>query len=78
MQEVTSKKNQEHYWADRTQTYEYTSVTKFAARFRSFRVGLRLADELCVNYDKDKMQKGALVFKKDLVFKQELLKTIFG
>lgn len=78
MQEVISKKNQEHYWADRTQTYEYTSVTKFAARFRSFHVGLRLADELCVKYDKDKMQKGALVFKKDLVFKQELLKTIFG
>ncbi|KAK1375989.1 hypothetical protein POM88_032182 [Heracleum sosnowskyi] len=30
LQEVTSKKNQEHYWADRTQTYEYISVTEFA------------------------------------------------
>ncbi|KAL8113811.1 hypothetical protein AgCh_020921 [Apium graveolens] len=77
LQEVTSKKNQEHYWADRTQTYEYTSVAEFAARFRSFHIGLRLAEELCVKYDKDQMQKGALVFKKDMVFKQDLLKTIF-
>lgn len=38
---------------------------------------MRLADELSLKYDKDKMQKGALVFKKDMVFKQELLKTIF-
>ncbi|KAL1829234.1 hypothetical protein ACET3Z_007646 [Daucus carota] len=78
LQEVTSKKNQEHYWADRTQTYKYISVVEFAARFESFHVGLRLADELCVKYDKDRMQKGALVFKKDLVSQKELLKTIFG
>lgn len=76
--QVTSKKNQEHYWADRTQIYEYISVTEFADRFKCFHVGLRLADELRVKYKKNKRKKGALVFKKEVVSKKELLKTIFS
>ncbi|KAI7727852.1 hypothetical protein M8C21_031340, partial [Ambrosia artemisiifolia] len=46
LQEVTSKKDQEQYWADRTKPYRYISVTEFTKRFQRFHVGLRLENEL--------------------------------
>uniref|UniRef100_A0A5B6YTB6 Putative Pleiotropic drug resistance protein 12 n=1 Tax=Davidia involucrata TaxID=16924 RepID=A0A5B6YTB6_DAVIN len=77
LQEVTSRKDQEQYWADRSKPYEYISVTQFAKRFKRFHVGLRLENELSVNYDKAQSHKAALVFKKYSVPTKELLKTSF-
>ncbi|KAL8224639.1 hypothetical protein R6Q59_000269 [Mikania micrantha] len=75
LQEVTSKKDQEQYWADRTKPYRYISVTEFTKRFERFHVGLRLENELSVPYDKSRSHKAALVFKKFLVSKRDLLKA---
>ncbi|KAJ9568576.1 hypothetical protein OSB04_004542 [Centaurea solstitialis] len=75
LQEVTSKKDQEQYWADRDRPYRYTPVSEFAQRFKRFRVGEKLAEELSVPYDKSQSHKAALVFKEFLVSKRELLKA---
>ncbi|PWA46848.1 plant PDR ABC transporter associated [Artemisia annua] len=75
LQEVTSKKDQEQYWADRNRPYRYVPVSEFAQRFKSFHVGEKLQHELSVPYDKSQSHKAALVTKKFLVPKMELLKA---
>ncbi|XP_024970012.1 ABC transporter G family member 35-like [Cynara cardunculus var. scolymus] len=75
LQEVTSKKDQEQYWADRSRPYRYIPVSEFSQRFKRFHVGEKMASELAVPYDKNQSHKAALVFKKYLVPKMELLKA---
>nr|XP_043617466.1 ABC transporter G family member 29-like [Erigeron canadensis] len=75
LQEVTSKKDQEQYWADRNRAYRYVTVNEFCQRFRSFHVGEKLKKELAVPYDKNQSHKAALVTQKFLVPKMELLKA---
>ncbi|KAA8541752.1 hypothetical protein F0562_022904 [Nyssa sinensis] len=77
LQEVTSRKDQEQYWTDRSKPYRYIRVTEFVKRFKRFHVGLRLENELSVPYDKSRNHKAALVFKKYSVPKKELLKASF-
>lgn len=74
---MTSRKDQEQYWADRSKPYRYIPVNEFAKRFKRFHVGLRLENELSVPYDKARSHKAALVFKKYSVPKSELLKANF-
>ncbi|KAK2971133.1 hypothetical protein RJ640_008557 [Escallonia rubra] len=71
------QEDQEQYWADRRKPYKYISVTEFAKRFKRFHVGLRLENELSVPYDKARSHQAALVFKKYLVPKMELLKASY-
>ncbi|CAA7402812.1 unnamed protein product [Spirodela intermedia] len=78
LQEVTSKKDQEQYWADKRKPYRYVSVSEFAARFKRFHVGLRLENELSMPYDKSRSHRAALVFTKYSVPNWELLRTSFG
>ncbi|XP_071711640.1 ABC transporter G family member 35-like [Rutidosis leptorrhynchoides] len=75
LQEVTSKKDQEQYWVDRSRPYRYIPVSEFSQRFKSFHVGEKMQNELAVPYDKAQSHKAALVFKKFLVPKMELLKA---
>ncbi|KAI3671594.1 hypothetical protein L1987_87333 [Smallanthus sonchifolius] len=75
LQEVTSRKDQEQYWADRNRAYRYIPVSEFSQRFKSFHVGQKLQHELSVPYDKNQSHKAALVYKKYLVPKMELLKA---
>ncbi|XP_031255754.1 ABC transporter G family member 29-like [Pistacia vera] len=75
LQEVTSRKDQEQYWADRSKPYRYISVTEFANRFKRFHIGMHLENELSVPFDKSRGHKAALVFDKYSVPKMELLKT---
>lgn len=77
LQEVTSRKDQEQYWADRTKPHRYIPVSEFAKRFKRFHVGLRLENELSVPYDKSRSHNAALVFKKYSVPTMELLKANF-
>ncbi|XP_073041840.1 ABC transporter G family member 36-like [Primulina eburnea] len=77
LQEVTSKRDQEQYWADRSQPYHHISVGEFAKRFKRFHAGLRLENELSVPYDRNQSHKAALVFKKYSIPKRELLKANF-
>ncbi|KAJ8773482.1 hypothetical protein K2173_004312 [Erythroxylum novogranatense] len=75
LQEVTSRKDQEQYWADRTKPYTYISVPEFAQKFKRFHVGMRLENELSVPFDKSQSHKAALVFDKYSVPTMELLKA---
>ncbi|KAK4482015.1 hypothetical protein RD792_012931 [Penstemon davidsonii] len=77
LQEVTSRKDQEQYWADRSKQYRYITVSEFAKLFKRFHVGLRLENELSVPYDKTQSHKAALEFKKYSVPKMKLLKANF-
>ncbi|GMN37142.1 hypothetical protein TIFTF001_006571 [Ficus carica] len=77
LQEVTSRKDQEQYWADRSKPYRYVPVSEFVNRFKRFHVGMRLENELSVPYDKAQSHKAALVFSKYSVPKMELLKACF-
>lgn len=75
--QVTSKKDQEQYWADRTKPYRYVSVAEFAQKFKRFHVGMRLDNELSIPFDKSRGHKAAIVFKKYSVSNTELLKACF-
>ena len=73
--QVTSKKDQEQYWADRNAPYSFVSAKTFAEAFQSFHVGTQLGDELSVRFDKTKSHPAALSTKKYGVSKMELLKA---
>lgn len=73
--QVTSKKDQEQYWSDRTKPYRYIPVSEFASRFKRFHVGMRIENELSVPYDKSLVHRAALVFKRFSVSKTELFKA---
>ncbi|KAF3450694.1 hypothetical protein FNV43_RR06783 [Rhamnella rubrinervis] len=77
LQEVTSRKDQEQYWADKNRPYRYVPVSEFANRFKQFHVGMRLENELSVPFDKSRAHKAALVFTKYAVPKMELFKACF-
>ena len=73
--QVTSRKDQAQYWADRNKPYRYIPVNEFVQRFKQFYVGERLYKEISIPYDKSQSHPAALVFKKYLVSKRELLKA---
>ncbi|CAI9114209.1 OLC1v1014873C1 [Oldenlandia corymbosa var. corymbosa] len=77
LQEVTSKKDQEQYWSDRSRPYRYVPVSEFAMRYKNFHVGQQIESELSVPYDKARSHKAALVFKKYTVPMRELVKANF-
>lgn len=77
LQEVTSKKDQEQYWADKQMPYRYISVSEFAQMFKRFHVGLQLENHLSVPFDKNRSHQAALVFSKHSVSTRELLKASF-
>ncbi|XP_070661681.1 ABC transporter G family member 29-like [Malus domestica] len=77
LQEVTSRKDQEQYWADRNKPYRHISVTEFANRFKRFHVGLCLQNELSTPYNKARGHGAALVFTRYSISKMDLLKACF-
>nr|CAB3468176.1 unnamed protein product [Digitaria exilis] len=77
LQEVTSRKDQEQYWADKQRPYRYISVPEFAQRFKRFHVGLQLENHLSLPFDKSRCHQAALVFSKQSVSTTELLKASF-
>ncbi|XP_071718388.1 ABC transporter G family member 29-like [Rutidosis leptorrhynchoides] len=77
LQEVISRKDQEQYWADKSKSYTYVSVSQFKDHFERFHVGHELQKELLVPYNKNESNKSALVFKNYLVLKKDLFKASF-
>ncbi|XP_027181577.1 pleiotropic drug resistance protein 1-like isoform X1 [Coffea eugenioides] len=75
LQEVTSKKDQEQYWAQRDEPYNFISSREFSEAFQSFHVGRKLGDELAIPFDKAKGHPAALTTKRYGVSKKELLKA---
>ncbi|KAH7845345.1 hypothetical protein Vadar_000884 [Vaccinium darrowii] len=78
LQEVTSRKDQEQYWARRDEPYGFVTVKEFAEAFASFHVGRKLGDELSIPFDKAKSHPAALTTKKYGVGKKELLKALIS
>ncbi|KAM4100329.1 hypothetical protein ACB094_05G060000 [Castanea mollissima] len=75
LQEVTSRKDQEQYWALKDEPYSFVTVQDFAKAFQSFHVGRGLGDEIVVPYNKRESHKAALTTKKYGVSKRQLLKA---
>ncbi|KAG5551933.1 hypothetical protein RHGRI_010140 [Rhododendron griersonianum] len=72
---VTSRKDQEQYWANKDEPYSYVHVKEFAEAFQSFHAGQKLGDKLAVPFDKAKGHPAALTTEKYGVSKKELLKA---
>ncbi|XP_039051271.1 pleiotropic drug resistance protein 1-like isoform X2 [Hibiscus syriacus] len=75
LQEVTSRKDQEQYWARTDEPYSFISVKELAEAFQSFHIGQKLGDDLAVPFDKSKSHPAALTKEKYGVSKKELLKA---
>ncbi|GAA0140844.1 ATP-binding cassette [Lithospermum erythrorhizon] len=75
LQEVTSRKDQQQYWAMKDEPYQFVTSWEFSEAFQSFHVGRKLGDELAVPFDKDKSHPDALTTKRYGVSKKELLKA---
>ncbi|KAK9715289.1 hypothetical protein RND81_06G154800 [Saponaria officinalis] len=74
LQEVTSKKDQEQYWSDRTRAHRYVPVEKFAEAFHSFSVGTNVCRELATRFNRRNNHPAALSTSSYGVKKWELLK----
>ncbi|KAJ9178919.1 hypothetical protein P3X46_010764 [Hevea brasiliensis] len=78
LQEVTSRKDQQQYWARKDEPYSFVTVKEFTEAFQSFHVGRGLENELSTPFDKAKSHPAALTTKKYGVGKLELLKACFS
>ncbi|KAL9460374.1 hypothetical protein AB3S75_003560 [Citrus x aurantiifolia] len=75
LQEVTSRKDQQQYWAHKEMRYRFVTVQEFSEAFQSFHVGQKLTAELRTPFDKSKSHPAALSMKEYGVGKKELLKA---
>ncbi|XP_021277311.1 pleiotropic drug resistance protein 1-like isoform X1 [Herrania umbratica] len=75
LQEVTSRKDQEQYWARKDEPYSFVSVKEFAEAFQSFHIGQKLGDDLAIPFDKSKSHPAALTKEKYGVSKKDLIKA---
>lgn len=78
LQEVTSRKDQEQYWANKNQPYRYVPVKEFAESFSSFHVGRQMVEELAVPFGKMRSHPAALATEKYGISKRELFKACFS
>ncbi|XP_058112108.1 pleiotropic drug resistance protein TUR2-like [Magnolia sinica] len=75
LQEVTSRKDQQQYWAHRDEPYRYIPVKEFTDAFQSFHVGRKIGEELSTPFDKSKSHPAALTTSEYGISKKELLKA---
>ncbi|XP_019437695.1 PREDICTED: pleiotropic drug resistance protein 1-like isoform X2 [Lupinus angustifolius] len=75
LQEVTSRKDQEQYWANKDEPYSFITVKEFSDAFQSFHIGQKLGDELATPFDTSKGHPAVLTKNKYGVSKKELLKA---
>ncbi|KAJ4707957.1 Pleiotropic drug resistance ABC transporter [Melia azedarach] len=78
LQEVTSRKDQVQYWANKDEPYNFVNVKEFAEAFQSFHIGRKLGDELATPFDKSKCHPAALTTKNYGASKKELLTACFS
>ncbi|KAG6431203.1 hypothetical protein SASPL_109280 [Salvia splendens] len=87
LQQVTSRKDQEQYWARRDQPYSFVSADQFSEAFWSFHIGTQMRDGLSVPFDKANVSREFLIMKRNspvyifrifqLVVMAEITSTIF-
>ena len=73
---MTSRKDQEQYWAHKDKPYNFVTVKELAEAFQSFHVGQKLGDDLSVPFDKTKSHPAALTTKNYGVGKKEDRKSV--
>ncbi|KAJ7568416.1 hypothetical protein O6H91_01G032000 [Diphasiastrum complanatum] len=78
LQELTSRKDQAQYWADKSQPYTFVPVRKFVEGFAKFHVGQRIAQELATPFDRSTNHPAALVRQKFAISNWELLRACFA
>lgn len=78
LQEVTSRKDQEQYWANKDEPYHFISIREFADAFQLFHVGQKLKDELASPFDEGKSHPASLTTSKYGISKMDLLKACFS
>uniref|UniRef100_A0A803KRW0 ABC transporter domain-containing protein n=1 Tax=Chenopodium quinoa TaxID=63459 RepID=A0A803KRW0_CHEQI len=78
LQEVTSKKDQEQYWADLSKPYRFVSAEQIAEAFRNSRFGKMVGYTLSDPYDKRRSHPLALSKTKFALPKLELFKACFS
>jgi hypothetical protein len=76
--QVTSRKDQAQYWADRQQAYQYVSVADFSDAFKRFYTGSQMFQELSVPYPKERSHKAALATETYAISTMELFKANFA
>jgi hypothetical protein len=76
--QITSKKDQEQYWVDKTQPYRYITPEEFSDSFKSSDTGKDLKEELSVPFDKSKCHAAALSTRKYGINKKDLFKACFS
>ncbi|XP_057868467.2 ABC transporter G family member 39 [Cryptomeria japonica] len=78
LQEVSSRKDQEQYWVDRSQPYHYIPVKEFAEAFKSFHVGKRLTEELSHPFDRTMNHPASLTYTNYGVSRMNMFKACFS
>lgn len=76
--QVTSRKDQGQYWSNKVRPWRYVSVKELAERFGQFHVGVNLAAELAVPYERERSHNAALTFDRYGVSHRELFKANFS
>uniref|UniRef100_A0ACD6A143 Uncharacterized protein n=1 Tax=Avena sativa TaxID=4498 RepID=A0ACD6A143_AVESA len=74
--EVTSIKDQQHYWLNDGATYRYFTVEQFSQAFLEFHEGQLIAKFLELSFDKNESSLAALTTSKYAVSKRELVKAV--
>ncbi|KAH6800605.1 pleiotropic drug resistance 12 [Perilla frutescens var. hirtella] len=75
LQEVTSKRDQQQYWAEEEKPYRFITAREFAEAFKGFHVGQRLMAELSISFDKTESHPAALTTKSYGVSRKDILKA---
>ncbi|KAI3835975.1 hypothetical protein MKX03_012317 [Papaver bracteatum] len=75
LQEVTSVKDQEQYWADHSIPYEFLPILKIREAFENSIYGRDMDSNLSIPYDKQKSLPSALSQEQYDVSKKELFKA---
>ncbi|KAL6182017.1 hypothetical protein ACLB2K_043440 [Fragaria x ananassa] len=75
LQEVTSRKDQEQYWAHVDRPYTFVTTKEFSEAMQLFHIGRKLDDELSIPFNKSEGHPAALSTKKYGVSKKELFKA---
>uniref|UniRef100_A0A803LXC5 ABC transporter domain-containing protein n=1 Tax=Chenopodium quinoa TaxID=63459 RepID=A0A803LXC5_CHEQI len=78
LQEVTSKKDQEQYWADPSKPYQFIRPEQIAEAFKTSRFGKTVEDTLSAPYEKSRSHPLALSRTMFAVPKLELFKACFS
>ncbi|XP_020579208.1 ABC transporter G family member 42-like isoform X1 [Phalaenopsis equestris] len=78
LQEVTSRKDQEQYWAEKSKPYHFISAAEFVKHFEKFYVGRDLQRQLAVPFDKQKSHRAALLLTKHSVSLKDLFIASFA